>query len=247
MFTCDEDIAVDASALFNMLTGYAQGHSWRKLCIAPEHLHERTIRLIGEQADCARRGKASRIIVKLNALVDHKVIEALYRASQAGVPIDLIVRGICCLRPGVKGLSENIRVRSIVDRFLEHSRIMVFGADESAKVYLSSADWMPRNFFRRVEVMVPIESAPLKKRILRDILPAYLRDNVRARELRGDGSYVTITPKKGEAPYRCQHGLADLPMFPPQTSTPNTSSGKQSKRRSRKKGRTSKKKRSRSK
>ena len=122
LFTADEDIAADASALFNLLTGYSQGHQWRKLVVAPGDLHRRTIELIDEQTRRAREGRPSRIFAKLNALVDYRVIEALYRASQAGVPIDLVVRGICCLRPGMPGISENIRVRSIVDRFLEHSR-----------------------------------------------------------------------------------------------------------------------------
>lgn len=228
LFTCDEDIATDASALFNMLTGYSQGHRWRKLTVAPEHLHNRTIELIAEQADRAKRGKPAAIIAKLNALVDHGVIEALYRASQVGVSIDLIIRGVCCLRPGIPGISENIRVRSIVDRFLEHSRVLVFGAGDAAKVYLSSADWMPRNFHRRVEIMFPIESPPLKKRILRDILPAYLKDNVRARVLQSDGTYVSLEPEPGEAPYRCQHDMADLPMFPTVPLASELPSGKQS-------------------
>ena len=214
LFTCDKDIASDASALFNMLTGYSQGHQWRKLTVAPEHLLDKTIGLIVEQTERAQKGKPAKIVAKLNSLVDRDVIEALYVASQAGVSIDLIVRGICCLRPGIPGISENIRVISIVDRFLEHSRIMVFGAGDNPKVFLSSADWMPRNFHRRVEVMFPIESPPLKKRILRDILPAYLKDNVRTRELQSDGTYVTRKPGAGEAPYRCQHDLANLPMFP---------------------------------
>lgn len=162
----------------------------------------------------ARKGKDSRIIVKLNSLVDHRVIEALYEASKAGVPIDLIVRGICSLRPGIPGVSENIRVISIVDRLLEHSRILVFGEGESAQVFLSSADWMPRNFYRRVEVMFPIESPALKKRILREILPAYLSDNVRARALNSDGTYEIKSPAPGEPPFRCQHELMDLPAFP---------------------------------
>ena len=136
LFTSDEDIGADVSALFNLLTGYSQGYVWRKLVVAPTDLHRRTIELIDEQAELARRGKPSRIFAKLNSLVDHKVIDALYRASQAGVPIQLVVRGICCLRPGIKGVSENIHVTSIVDRFLEHSRIYVFGPDESAKVFL---------------------------------------------------------------------------------------------------------------
>ena len=220
LFTCDEDIATDASALFNMLTGYSQGHAWRKLTIAPEHLHARTIELIDEQTGRAERGKPARIIAKLNSLVDHRVIEALYRASQAGVPIDLIIRGICCLRPGISGVSENIRVISIVDRFLEHSRILAFGDGDNAKVFLSSADWMPRNFYRRVEVMFPIEAQPLKKRILREILPAYLKDNTRARVLQSDSSYRMKEPAPGESPYRCQHALLHLPMFPGMNLTP---------------------------
>ena len=228
LFTCDEDIATDASALFNLLTGYSQGHRWRKLTVAPEHLHQRTIELIDEQAERARRGKPAAIVAKLNALVDHAVIEALYRASQAGVPIDLIVRGICCLRPGIPQISDNIRVRSIVDRFLEHSRVLVFGVEDNAKVFLSSADWMPRNFHRRVEVMFPIESPPLKKRILKEILPAYFKDNVRARVLQSDGTYVSLKPAANEAPYRCQHDLADLPMFPSLLNSSEGSNGKQS-------------------
>ena len=158
LFTADEDIAADASALFNLLTGYSQGHHWRKLVVAPGDLHRRTIELIDEQTRRARAGRPSRIFAKLNALVDYRVIEALYRASQAGVPVDLVVRGICGLRPGLPGISENIRVRSIVDRFLEHSRVYIFGPDEEADILLASADWMPRNFYRRVEVMFPIEA-----------------------------------------------------------------------------------------
>src|SRR5690606_34435386 len=138
--------------------------------VAPEDLHRRTLELIEAQAERARAGRPSRIFAKLNALVDHRVIEALYRASQAGVPIELIVRGVCCLRPGLPGISENIRVTSIVDRFLEHSRLFVFSPDEEAEVYLSSADWMPRNFYRRVEVMFPVEAPELKQRILHEIL-----------------------------------------------------------------------------
>ncbi len=214
LFTCDDDIAADASALFNMLTGYSQGHEWRKLTIAPEHLHSRTIELIEEQTARARKKKPAKIVVKLNALVDQRVIEALYTASQAGVVIELIIRGICCLRPGIKGVSENIRVISVVDRLLEHSRILAFGEGENAKVFLSSADWMPRNFYRRVEVMFPIESPALRKRILKDILPCYMKDNVRARELQEDGTYQNLKPAAGEEPYRCQHDLLGLPAFP---------------------------------
>ena len=204
MFTADEAIAEDASALFNLLTGYSQGHPWRRLIVAPNDLHRRTIELIDEQAQRAREGRPSRIFAKLNAIVDHRVIESLYRASQAGVPIDIVARGMCGLRPGVPGLSETIRVRSVVDRFLEHSRIYVFGPDEDAKVFLSSADWMPRNFFRRVEVMFPVLSPELVTRILREILPVYLADNVRARRLDPDGVFRLLTPAEGQPPRRCQ-------------------------------------------
>ncbi len=207
LFTSNEDFAVDVSALFNLLTGYSQSHRWRKLTTAPKDLQSETIRLINEQTRLASKNRPSAIFAKLNSLVDPQVIEALYRASQTGVPIELIVRGICCLRPGVPGISDNIRVRSIVDRFLEHSRLFVFGAKESAKVFVSSADWMPRNFFRRVEVMFPVESPALRRRILTEILPAYLADNVKARELRSDGSFVRIQPSPGEDPFRCQTEL----------------------------------------
>ena len=207
LFTANEDIAEDASALFNLLTGYSQGHPWRKLVVAPEILHYRTIELIEEQIDRAHSGRESRIFAKLNALVDYRVIEALYRASQAGVPIELLVRGVCCLRPGMPGISENIRVFSIVDRFLEHSRLYVFSPDAEAKVYLSSADWMPRNFHRRVEVMFPVEAADLKDRILHEIIPAYQRDNTRKRVLHSDATYSRLVPAEGEEPFRVQEEL----------------------------------------
>jgi polyphosphate kinase len=207
LFTADPDIGEDVSALFNLLTGYSQGHKWRKLIVAPSDLHQRTIELIGEQAKRAAKGQPAWIFAKFNSLVDHRVIEALYQASRAGVPIELVVRGICCLRPGVSGISENIKVRSIVDRFLEHSRIYVFGAGDDAKIYLSSADWMPRNFYRRVEVMFPIEAPSLKKRFLQEIVPCYRNDNRSARILKADGSYVRPKPASGEAARRCQEEL----------------------------------------
>jgi polyphosphate kinase len=210
LFTADEDIAADASALFNLLTGYSQGHRWRKLIAAPTDLHRRTIELIDEQTQRAREGRTSSIVAKLNSLVDYRVIEALYRASQAGVPIELIIRGICCLRPGMPGISDNIRVRSIVDRFLEHSRIYIFGPGDEAQVYLASADWMPRNFYRRVEIMFPVESPPLKQRILTEIMPAYLRDNRKARLLLPDGSHEHLHPAPGEPSHRCQEELLTI-------------------------------------
>ena len=210
LFTVDNEIADDVSALFNFLTGYSQGHKWNKLAVAPNHLQNRTIELIEAQTRRARKGKSSRIFAKLNSLVDPRVIEALYHASQEGVPVDLFVRGICCLRPGIEGVSENIRVRSIVDRYLEHSRIMVFGEGDRAKVFLSSADWMPRNFYRRVEVMFPIESPGLRRRFMNEIIPAYMNDNVKSRELQSDGTYLRATPKDGAQYYRCQDELHQL-------------------------------------
>ncbi|MCA9198019.1 MAG: polyphosphate kinase 1 [Planctomycetales bacterium] len=214
LFTADPDFGEDVSALFNVLTGYSQGYHWKKLIVAPMDLHRRTVELIEEQTQLALAGKPSRIFAKFNSLVDSRIIEALYRASQAGVPIQMVVRGICCLRPGIKGISENIRVTSIVDRFLEHSRFFVFGPDETAKIYLSSADWMPRNFYRRVEVMFPIEHASLRKTILHELIPAYLSDNVKTRQLNSDGTYSRISPKKGENSFRVQTALfgAELPL-----------------------------------
>jgi len=204
LFTADEAVAEDASALFNLLTGYSQGHAWRRLVVAPDDLHRRTIELIEHQTRRSQAGQPARIFAKLNSLVDHQVIEALYRASQAGVPIDIVARGICSLRPGVPGLSEMIRVRSIVDRFLEHSRIYVFGPDDEAEVFLSSADWMPRNFFRRVEVMFPVLDPEIAGRILREIVPIYLADNTRARVLDTAGHFHLLAPVAGEPVRRCQ-------------------------------------------
>ncbi len=214
LFSANEHIAADATALFNLLTGYSQGHAWRKFVVAPGDLHRRTIELIDEQAQRARDGRPSWIFAKLNSLIDYRVIEALYRASQAGVPIDLLVRGICGLRPGMPGISETIRVRSIVDRFLEHSRIYIFSPGDEARIFLASADWMPRNFYRRVEVMYPIDAPELKERILGEIIPAYMRDNVKARILRPDGSHVRESPAPGEPRFRGQEELLAIRPSP---------------------------------
>jgi polyphosphate kinase len=209
LFTADKVIADDVSALFNFLTGYSQQHEWQKLVIAPSDMKRRTIELITEQTERAKEGKRSRIVAKLNSLVDRRTIEALYQASQAGVPIDLMIRGICCLRPGLPGISETIRVFSVVDRFLEHSRIMVFGEGSKEQVFLSSADWMPRNFERRVEVMFPIEAEDLRRRIVEEIIPTYLSDNRRMRMLRPDGTYVRVEAGDS-APHRSQAELLAL-------------------------------------
>ncbi len=200
LFTADKVMADDVSALFNFLTGYSQKHEWQKLVVAPSDLKRKTIELINEQAERARQGKKARIIAKLNSLVDRQTIESLYRAGQAGVPIDLMIRGICCLRPAAAGISENIRVYSVVDRFLEHSRILVFGEGAKEQVFLSSADWMPRNFDRRVEVMFPVEAEDLRRRIVDEIIGTYLSDTSRTRMLRPDGTYVRVAD--GEKPPR---------------------------------------------
>ncbi len=216
LFTADEQIAADASAVFNLLTGYSQGHRWHKLIVAPTDMHHCMLEMIEQQTQLAREGKRSWIFAKINSLVDYRVIEALYRASQAGVPIDLVIRGVCGLRPGLPGISENIRVRSIVDRFLEHSRIFVFGWGDQAQVFAGSADWMPRNFYRRVEVMFPIESPPLKERILHEIVPLYLSDNVKARLIQADGTQIRAPRDPNEPAHRCQDEF--LAIRPPVTA-----------------------------
>ncbi len=203
-FTCRPEFGEDASALFNVLTGYSQGLTWNKLVIAPEHLADRLIALINREKAHAEAGKPARIIAKMNSLVDPAAINALYGASQAGVKIDLIVRGICCLRPGMPGVSENIRVISIVDKFLEHSRITYFQNDDKPELYLASADWMPRNFRRRVEIMFPIEEPRLHHRVVDGILSVALMDNVKARILQPDGTYKRCKPKPGDPLVRCQ-------------------------------------------
>ena len=204
-FTCRPDFGEDASALFNVLTGYSQGHEWRKLIVAPRFLADRILALIERERKNAEAGLPARIIAKMNSLVDPGAIEALYEASKAGVRIDLIVRGICCLRPGVPGVSDNIRVMSVVDKFLEHSRIAYFQNDDAPEVFLTSADWMPRNFRRRVEIMFPIEDPRLLNRIVEGILGVVLSDNVKARVLGPDGVYRRVaSPKAGEPVIRSQ-------------------------------------------
>jgi polyphosphate kinase len=219
--TARAEIADDVTALFNMLTGYAEPPQWKRLSMAPFGLHERVQQLIDREAERAKAGEPARIIAKMNSLVDSSVIKALYAASQAGVEIDLLVRGICCLRPGVEGISERIRVTSIVDRFLEHSRVFAFGAGEKTEVYLSSADWMPRNFVRRVEIMVPVEDVALRARLLDEVLGLALTDNVKARRLQSAGNYIQVAPAQGQLEVRSQVALMDaakragIPAIPP--------------------------------
>jgi polyphosphate kinase len=188
LFTCDEAISADVHEIFLQLTSLTQTPKLRRLLQSPFRLHEALQGLIEREITHARAGKSARLIIKLNALVDPQTIDNLYRASCAGVRIDLIVRGVCALRPGLAGLSENIRVRSIVGRFLEHSRVYWFENSGRPQLYLSSADWMERNFFRRVEVAFPVQLARLRTRIRED-LERYLNDTSNAWLMRGDGSY----------------------------------------------------------
>jgi polyphosphate kinase len=206
-FTVREAIADDVSELFNMLTGFSEPPKWRKLGVAPLNLQTRILALINGEAEAARRGEPARIVAKMNSLVDPAVIRALYAANAAGVDIHLMVRGICCLRPGIPGVSDRIQVRSVVDRFLEHSRVLAFGQGERLQVFCSSADWMPRNFQRRVEALFPIEQPELRDRLVNEVLGAALHDNVNARALQPDGTYVRV-PTNG-APSRSQVVLMD--------------------------------------
>ncbi|MCX8128799.1 MAG: RNA degradosome polyphosphate kinase [Clostridia bacterium] len=202
LLTADPYIGADTSAIFNMLSGYSRLSSMYKLDVAPVNLRNRFASLIKREAENARNGKGSRIIAKINSLVDDKIIKELYKASCAGVKIDLIVRGICCLKPGVKGLSENITVRSIVGRFLEHSRIFYFYNDGDELMLLSSSDWMGRNLDRRVELLFPLEDRNVFKTV-KDILDVYMKDNVKARILDMDGNYRKVQ-KRGKKPLNSQ-------------------------------------------
>jgi polyphosphate kinase len=198
LLTSDLKLTEEVAVVFNTLTGLAGYPGLKKLMVAPFDLHSRLIQLIERERDHALAGKPGRIIAKLNHLVDEEIIEKLYEASCADVTIDLVVRGICCLRPKIPGLSENIRVISIVGRFLEHSRIYHFQNAGEPLVYLSSADWMPRNFFRRIELAFPVENPALRDQIINEVLPSFLHDRVKARELQPDGTYRRLTPEGPE-------------------------------------------------
>jgi polyphosphate kinase len=204
LLTCHPDFGEDATNLFNLLTGISQFKRMRRLLVAPFDLQERVLELIARETENATKGLPARIIAKMNALVDERAIEALYRASEAGVKIDLVIRGICCLRPGLKRLSTNITVRSIVDRFLEHSRIYYFENACQPEVFMSSADWMPRNFFRRVELALPIVDGIVRDRLISELLAVSLADTEKARHLRADGSYHRITPGARQKAVRSQ-------------------------------------------
>jgi polyphosphate kinase len=209
-FTCRADFADDVSALFNYLTGYAELPQWRKLVVAPSRMMDFMIERIDREAANHKAGKPARIAAKINGLLEPAVVQALYRASTAGVPVDLVCRGVCALRPGIPGVSESVRVISVVDRFLEHSRIYYFANAGDPEVYIGSADLMDRNLFRRVEVVFPVEQPDLKARLIDEILKTSLADNCKARELLSDGTYQRVAPKDGEPPLRSQQRFLDL-------------------------------------
>ena len=196
IFTCKESIGEDATAVFNMLSGYSEPLSWNELILAPYWLRDKFLHLIAREKKHAQQGREARIVAKMNSLCDPGIIEALYEASAAGVKIDLIVRGICCLKVGIPGVSENITVRSIVGNFLEHSRIFYFWNDGNTEVYMGSADWMPRNLDRRVEIIFPVLEEEMKEKALH-ILEVELADNVKARVMQADGTYEKLD-KRGK-------------------------------------------------
>jgi polyphosphate kinase len=209
MFTDDDDIGADATDLFNYLTGYSAKSDYRKLWVAPVNLRQKMESCIRREMEHAQAGKPARLIFKMNSLADAPMIRLLYQASQAGVKIDLLVRGICCMKPGIEGLSENIRVLSIVGRYLEHSRIYYFLNAGNEEIYMGSADLMPRNLNRRVEVIFPVEDPAMIRHIRDDILEIYLIDNVKARLMQPDGSYLRLTPKDGQARINTQEYLLE--------------------------------------
>src|SRR3984885_9610782 len=230
LFTANPEITRAVHDVFSFLTAYAENPSYDPLLVAPLDLAEKTIALIDREAEHARQGRSGRIIAKMNALLDKNVIQALYRASQVGVEIDLIVRGICALRPGVRGLSDGIRVRSIVGRFLEHSRIYYFGNGDEEEIYIGSADWMPRNLYERVEVLVPLRDEFMRERVRREILDSYLADNRKARILLRDATYIRAwqpihgkrnrRPPTGVAAFSAQDYLIGVAEGKPADSAP---------------------------
>ena len=209
LLSARDELGADLTDLFNYLTGYSHQKSYRKILVAPVNLRDRMIALVNREIENVRNGGTGRIVAKMNSLVDGKMIESLYRASRAGVSIDLIIRGICCLRPGVAEISDNIRVISVIGRFLEHSRIFYFHNQGEEEIYIGSADWMTRNLSRRVEAVAPIEEPNLAKD-LQEILGIMLADNRQAWELQSDGSYVQRKPAKNEIPQSTHNILMEM-------------------------------------
>jgi len=209
LLTCNPDFGPDASALFNFLTGVAKHQTYKKFLVAPFTLRKRLMKMIERETAQHTADNPGRIIAKMNALVDPELIRALYAASNKGVKVDLIVRGMCCLRPGLPGLSENIRVISIVGRFLEHSRIFYFRNGGQEELYIGSADWMARNLDRRIEVVVPIEDPELLRLLRDDVMEECLKDNKQAWELHADGKYVRLHPPRGKPGFSSQLALLE--------------------------------------
>jgi polyphosphate kinase len=197
LLTCDSDIGEDIHKVFQQLTGMSKELKVKKILHAPFTLRDRLLDMINKEAESAKKGNPSRIIIKVNSLTEQRLVQALYKASQAGVKIDLIVRGICTLRPGIKGVSSNIKVRSIIGRFLEHTRVYYFYNNRTPLVYLSSADGMDRNLNNRIEVAFPLQDAKLARRVKKE-LEAYITDNTQSWVLQNDGSYQLNKPRKGE-------------------------------------------------
>jgi polyphosphate kinase len=204
LFTCRPELGADDTQVFNALTGFSKVTDYEDLWVAPVTLHQELVARIDRETEHARAGRPSGIRAKINALTEVEVVRALYRASQAGVKIDLLVGGMCVLRPGVPGVSENIRVRSIVGRFLEHSRIFVFENGGECETFISSADWMGRNLDRRVELAVPVLDPVMAETLASHVLTVLLADNIKSRELQVDGSYSRLSPRNGEMPIEAQ-------------------------------------------
>jgi polyphosphate kinase len=213
LLSCRDELGADLTELFNYLTGYSRQQTYRRLLVAPVNLRDRMLALIHRESEHARNGFHARIVAKMNALVDPRMIVALYEASQAGVKVDLIVRGMCCLRPQLPGISENIRVISIVGRFLEHSRIFYFHNQGSEEVFIGSADWMTRNLDRRVEAVVPIDDPAIAKD-LQEILGILLADNRQAWDLQADGHYIQRRPAVGIIEQSSQRTLMEMAHQP---------------------------------
>jgi polyphosphate kinase len=214
LFTANDELCADVAEVFQQLTGLGRAGRLKHVWQSPFTLHRKLIAAIRNEAKNAAEGKPARIIAKMNALLEPQIIEELYTASGAGVKIDLIVRGVCALRPSIEGVSENIRVRSIVGRFLEHSRIYYFENGGAEDVFLASADWMARNFFRRIELCFPVLDANLKKRVIREGLLPYLEDNVQAWVMNPDGNYERLRARKGSKGHSAQDELLALLATP---------------------------------